>query len=156
MRGYVHKRGYEGKWESAEGLVFDTFKPEVHIVDNIEMDPQWARYLSIDWGFRNPCSCIWWASTPDDRIYAYKEIYKTGLTKPDFIRMIKENTDTSEKIRYAAVDSADQDGVDQLRRAYFRVEEPKKSRVAQIDAIKERLTVKGRRNKITFHLFPAG
>ena len=141
LEGLRYKRGYEGKWESAEGLVFDTFMPEVHIVDNFEMDPEWARYISIDWGFRNPCSCIWWARTPDDRIYAYKEIYKMGLTKPDFIRMIKENIDTSEKIRYAAVDSADQDGVSQLRKAGIRVEQPKKSRITQIDAIKERLRV---------------
>ena len=41
----------------------------------------------------------------------------------------------------AAVDSEDQDGVEQLRGAGFRVVQPKKDRVAQIDAVKERLKV---------------
>ena len=58
LEGLRFKRGYEGKWESAEGLVFDKFSPEIHIIDNFEIDPNWKRYLSVDWGFRNPSSCI--------------------------------------------------------------------------------------------------
>ena len=141
LEGLRYKRGYEGKWESAEGLVFDTFTPDVHIIDSIDLDENWNRYLSIDWGYRNPSSCIWWAESPDDRLYAYKEIYKTGLTRTDLIEMIDENTEDEEYIRYAAVDSADQDGVEHLRRARITVKEPKKSRIAQIDAIKQRLKV---------------
>ncbi|MDE0484016.1 MAG: hypothetical protein OXI67_15670 [Candidatus Poribacteria bacterium] len=141
LEGLRYKRGYEGKWVSGEGLVFDTFLPEVHVIDNFTISTKWARYISIDWGFRNPSCCIWWARSPDDRIYAYKEIYKTKLTKPDFIRMIKANCDASDRIQYAAVDSADQDAVEQLQRAGFRVRQPKKSRSTQIDVIKERLKV---------------
>ncbi len=141
LEGLRYKRGYEGKWVSGEGLVFDAFLPEVHVIDNFTISTKWERYISIDWGFRNPSCCIWWARSPDDRIYAYKEIYKTKLTKPDFIRMIKANCDASDRIRYAAVDSADQDAVEQLQRAGFRVKQPKKSRSTQIDAIKERLKV---------------
>ena len=141
LEGLRYKRGFEGKWESAEGLVFDTFSPDIHIIDKIELDKNWRRYISIDWGFRNPSSCIWWAVSTDDRIYAYKEIYKTGLTRTDLIQMILANCDKSDLIYYAAVDSADQDGVAHLKRARFNVKEPKKSRIAQIDAIKQRLKV---------------
>ena len=141
LEGLRYKRGYEGEWCSGDGLVFETFQPEVHVIDNFTISSRWARYLSIDWGFRNPASCIWWARSPDDRIYAYKEIYKTKLTKPDLIRLIKQNCDASDRIQYAAVDSADQDAIEQLQRAGFRVNEPKKSRTTQIDAIKERLKV---------------
>ena len=65
----------------------------------------------------------------------------TKLTKPEFIQMIKANMGESEHIYHAAVDSADQDGVEQLKKAGIYVNEPKKSRAAQIDAIKERLRV---------------
>lgn len=140
LEGLRFKRGYLGEWASGEGLVFTKFDPEIHIVDTTIM-PNWRRYLSVDWGTRNPSSVIWWARCPDDRLYAYKEIYKTRLTKPDLIRLIKDNCDPYDKIHYAAVDSADQDGVEQLRRAGFRVNEPKKDRVAQIEAIKERLKI---------------
>ena len=139
LDGLRFKRGFLGLWASGEGLVFEDFEPETHVVD-ISIMPNWRRYLSVDWGFRNPASVIWWALSPDDRLYAYKEIYKTRLTKPDLIQLIKDNCDPHEdKIHYAAVDSEDQDGVEQLKRAGFRVNEPKKDRVAQIDAVKERL-----------------
>lgn len=139
LDGLRFKRGFLGLWASGEGLVFEDFEPETHVVD-VSIMPNWRRYLSVDWGFRNPASVIWWALSPDDRLYAYKEIYKTRLTKPDLIQLIKDNCDPHEdKIHYAAVDSEDQDGVEQLKRAGFRVNEPKKDRVAQIDAVKERL-----------------
>ena len=140
LEGLRFKRGFLGLWEGGEGLVFKKFEPEVHIVD-VTIMPNWKRYLSVDWGFRNPSSVIWWAHSPDDRLYAYKEIYQTELTKPDLIRLIKKNCDRYDRIQYAAVDSEDQDGVEQLRRAGFRIKEPKKDRIAQIDALKERLKV---------------
>ena len=141
LEGLRFKRGYLGEWASGEGLVFQKFEPEIHIVDTTIM-PNWKRYLSVDWGTRNPSSVIWWAQSPDDRLYAYKEIYRKGLTKPDLIRLIKKNCDKRyDRIVYAAVDSADQDGVEQLRQAGFRVNEPVKDRVAQIQAVKERLKV---------------
>ena len=139
LDGLRFKRGFLGLWASGEGLVFEDFEPETHIVDTTIM-PNWKRYLSVDWGFRNPASVIWWALSPDDRLYAYKEIYRTKLTKPDLIQLIKDNCDKRyDRIQYAAVDSADQDGVEQLRQAGFRVKEPKKDKVAQIDGVKERL-----------------
>ena len=143
LEGLRFKRGFLGLWGSDEGLVFEGFDPEIHVVDtSTSIMPNWKRYLSVDWGFRNPSSVIWWARTPDDRLYAYKEIYKTGLTKPELIQLIKDNIDDRyDRIQYAAVDSEDQEGVEMLKRAGFRVKEPKKDRVAQIQAIQERLKV---------------
>ena len=141
LEGLRYKRGYEGLWVSGEGLVFEEFQPDIHIIDNFDVPDEWIRFLSIDWGYRNPASCIWWAKDKDGRVYAYKEIYKTKLTQPDFIKMIKDHREEGERIDYAAVDSADQDAVEQLKQAGFRVEEPKKSRAKQIDAVKQRLKV---------------
>ena len=140
LEGLRFKRGFLGLWGSGEDLVFEKFDPEIHIVDTTIM-PNWPRYLSVDWGYRDAASVIWWAHAPDDRLYAYKEIYKPGVIKPDLIQMIKDNCDREDRIRYAAVDSADQDGVEQLRRAGFRVNEPKKDRVAQIQDVQKRLKV---------------
>ena len=143
LEGLRFKRGFLGEWSSGEGLVFEDFFPETHVIDNFTISPRWTRYMSVDWGYRNPASVIWWALSPDDRLYAYKEIYKTKLTKPDLIDLVKANCPRTERIRHVAVDSADQDGVEQLQRAGFRVNEPKKDRVAQIDGVKERLKVDG-------------
>ena len=61
LEGLRFKRGFLGEWSSGEGLVFDKFDPELHIVDTTIM-PNWVRYLSVDWGTRNPASAIWWAA----------------------------------------------------------------------------------------------
>ena len=140
LEGLRFKRGFLGLWASGEGLVFQKFEPETHIVDATIM-PNWKRYLSVDWGYRNPASVIWWARSPDDKLYAYKEIYKTGLIKPELIELIKDNCDHYDRITYAAVDSEDQEGVEQLQRAGFRVNEPVKNRIAQIQGIQDRLKV---------------
>ena len=141
LEGVRYKRGYEGVWASAEGLVFEAFSPEIHIIDKFDIPKEWPRYLSIDWGFRNPASCIWWARDPDNRLYAYKEIYKTKLTAPEFIQLIKANIKDGEIIHYASVDNADQDAIEQLRKARIRIKEPKKSRISQIDIVQQYLKV---------------
>ena len=143
LEGLRFKRGFLGLWASGEDLVFEGFDPEIHILDKTSASimPNWPRYLSVDWGYRDAASVIWWAHAPDDRLYAYKEIYKTGVIKPDLIELIKDNCDRDDKIRYAAVDSADQDGVAQLKLANFRVNEPPKDKVAQIQAVQKRLKV---------------
>ena len=142
LEGVRFKRGFLGEWGAGEGLVFKKFDPEIHIVDTTIM-PNWKRYLSVDWGYRGPASVIWWALSPDDRLYAYKEIYKTELIKPELIQLIDDNCDRYDRIQYAAVDSADQDGVAQLKLAGFRVNEPVKDRVAQIQSVQQRLKVDG-------------
>ena len=142
LEGVRFKRGFLGEWGAGEGLVFKGFDPEIHIVDATVM-PNWKRYLSVDWGYRGPACVIWWALSPDDRLYAYKEIYKTQLIKPELIQLIKDNCDRYDRIQFAAVDSADQDGVEQLKRAGFRVNEPVKDRVAQIQSVQQRLKVDG-------------
>ena len=144
LEGLRFKRGFLGEWGGGEGLVFDRFDPETHILSasaSTLIMPNWPRYMSIDWGFRAPSSVLWWARSPDDRLYAYKEIYQTQLTKPELIELIVSNCDAGDRIRHVAVDSSDQDGIAQLRQAGFRVNEPKKDRVAQMDSIKERLKV---------------
>ncbi len=139
LEGLRFKRGFLGLWEGGEGLVFK-FDPEIHVVDTTIM-PHWKRYISIDWGFRNAASVIWWALTPDDRLIAYKEIYKKGVIKPDLIPMIKANCDRYDRIQHIAADSEDQDGIEQLRRVGYRVNEPVKDKVAQIQAVQKRLEV---------------
>lgn len=40
----------------------------------------WKCLRSIDFGYRNPFVCQWWAVDTDDRMYLYREIYMTGRT----------------------------------------------------------------------------
>ena len=83
-----------GKWAAAEGLVYDTFNPAVHIHKPIGLPPaEWTRYWTVDFGYTNPFVCQWWALDPDGRMYLYREIYFTQRLVEDhaeiLLKMVK-------------------------------------------------------------------
>ena len=79
LTGVRYLRLRKGIWAAAEGLVYDTFDPAVHLWKPIANPPhEWPRYLSIDFGYRNPFAALWIAVDPDNRMFLYREIYMTG------------------------------------------------------------------------------
>jgi PBSX family phage terminase large subunit len=79
LTGVRYLRLRKGLWAAAEGLVYETFNPDVHLYKPIGHPPaEWTRYLAVDFGYRNPFTCQWWAEDRDGRLYMYREIYKTG------------------------------------------------------------------------------
>ena len=67
----------EGRWDIGnEGLVYDNFDSAVHVVDAFPIPVAWRRFRSIDFGYNNPFLCQWWALSPDDVMYLYREIYE--------------------------------------------------------------------------------
>ncbi len=77
LKGVYRLRYVEGKWIAFEGMIYDNFEPTTHIIDPFEIPHDWPRYRVIDFGYRNPFVCQWWAVSPDDIYYMYREIYMT-------------------------------------------------------------------------------
>ena len=75
LKGVYRLRYVEGLWVAFEGMVYDNFDASIHIIDPFEIPQEWPRYRSIDFGYRNPFVCQWWAVSPDDIYYLYREIY---------------------------------------------------------------------------------
>ena len=73
--GVRYKRLYEGLWVSAEGIVYETYNPDVHVVDR-----PWSPIVyyigSIDWGFKNPGVFQVWGVDADGRMYRVWEVYR--------------------------------------------------------------------------------
>ncbi len=90
LTGVRRARLYEGKWVAAEGLVFEEYDPAIHLADPIAKLPEgWTLYLAVDFGYRNPFVCQWWAIDTDGRMWLYREIYKTGRLVEDHAKQIK-------------------------------------------------------------------
>jgi phage terminase large subunit len=64
-----------GKWAAQQGMVYDGFDTNVHLVKTFRIPSQWRRIRVIDFGYTNPFVCQWWAIDPDGRMYLYREIY---------------------------------------------------------------------------------
>lgn len=88
LTGVRHTRLVEGKWASAEGLVYDGWNEDVHLIDRFDIPSNWRRVRSIDFGFTNPFSCLWAAINNDGDIYIYREVYGTEKIVQDWAKEI--------------------------------------------------------------------
>jgi Phage terminase large subunit len=76
LTGVRYQRLRRGIWAAAEGLVYGTFDPAIHMRDAIGRPPDnWPRYLSVDLGYINPTVVQFWCVDPDGRLIMYREIY---------------------------------------------------------------------------------
>ena len=79
LTGVFKLRYKDGEWASFEGLVYP-FDPAKHLIDPFEIPQSWRRILDVDFGFDHPFVCHWWAVSPSDVWYLYREIYYTHRT----------------------------------------------------------------------------
>ena len=112
LTGHRKERLLRGKWTLAEGVVYE-FNELVHLIKRFPIPKDWQRFLSIDFGYRNPFCCNWWAVHPETgAAYRYREIYMRGRLVRIHAEEIKKQSE-NEKIQFAVCDH-DADGRDIL------------------------------------------
>lgn len=80
LTGLRYQRGRLGKWAGAEGMVYEQWDDDIHLLDWFSPPSSWRRYRAIDFGYTNPFVCQWWAEDEDGRLYLYRELYMTRRT----------------------------------------------------------------------------
>lgn len=75
--GMWYDRAIKGLWVAAEGIVYEGWNPDIHVIEPFEIPASWTRVRGIDWGYTNPFVMLWGALDPDGRLYIYKEYYVT-------------------------------------------------------------------------------
>lgn len=88
LTGVRYKRLRLGLWVAAEGQVYESFDPTVHLVDPFDIPAEWTRWISIDFGYTAPFSAQWWAEDGDGRLYLYRQIYRTRRLVEDHAKHI--------------------------------------------------------------------
>ena len=97
MTGVRYKRLYLGMWAAAEGMVYDLWDPEVHMISLSELPPdwpEWTHYWSIDFGFTHPFVWANWIEGPDGVLYLVQQIYRTQQLVEDLAEEIMDITQT--------------------------------------------------------------
>lgn len=69
------QRLYYGKWAAAEGVVYDGWDADVHVVPQRPLPADWQRVWGIDFGHTSPFVWQCWAVDPDRRMWMEAEIY---------------------------------------------------------------------------------
>ncbi len=70
---------YYGEAESSEGLVYDNFDRNIHVIDDFKLSPHWTKFRAIDPGRVDPYAVLWGVMTPWADFILYREYYKRNL-----------------------------------------------------------------------------
>jgi phage terminase large subunit len=126
-----------GQFVQLEGLIYDEFDPNLHVVD-VEPGEDWERYSAIDFGYTNPFVCLWGALDGDGRLYIYDEHYKTRELISYHAVEIKQRG----PVRMSVADHDAQD-VAELRQAGVNTKPAEKDVLPGIRTVKARLQKHG-------------
>ena len=139
-KGLTNQRMVAGLWVNAEGLVWPEFDYNTHVILPFELPADWARYVTIDFGYNSPSVCQWWARSPSDELYMYREIYQSNLNDEQLADMVVEYSRT-EQVRYAVVDFANQSGASILRNRGISTKNCKKAIERGVQVVAQRLDI---------------
>lgn len=139
LTGLRYKRGRLGLWVGAEGQVYETYDPSVHLINRFDIPADWRRFRSIDFGFVHPFVCQWWAEDHDGRMYRYRELYVTGHLVEDLAAAINVLSE-GEAIEYTVTDHDAEDRATLERYGIYSIP-AKKTVLEGIQAVAERLRV---------------
>ncbi len=87
----------EGRWDVIEGQYFTEFDPEIHVIEPFRIPDHWKKYRCMDYGL-DMFAMLWFAISPDGRIYVYKEFCAPNLTIEDAAEKALEYTESGEEI----------------------------------------------------------
>lgn len=74
----LYRRYVLNSHEVTEGLVYDEYDENKHLVDPIEIPDTWEKGFGLDHGVTNPTAVLWYAIDQDGVIWLYDEHYRGG------------------------------------------------------------------------------
>lgn len=130
--GVFFKRYILGLWAMAEGIIYDMFQPELHVVDIQSLEDNeviiWTGdyYVSCDYGTQNPTAFLLWRKATNGKWYCIKEYYYSGREKGKQKTDIEFSEDLKDWLgdivpRYVIVDPSAASFKAQLKKDGFHV-----------------------------------
>jgi PBSX family phage terminase large subunit len=143
LTGVRKLRLRHGKWVQAEGVVYEGFDREVHIIDRFDIPLDWPRYWVIDFGFVHPFVWQAWAVGPDGTLYRYREVYMTHRLVQDHAKQIKRLAENEPQPVYVICDHDAEDRATFERHTGLPTIAAHKTVSDGIQAVAARLQVQG-------------
>lgn len=102
--GVFFDRMILNKWTFAEGVIYDKFNRDAHVLDEIPTERIKSWFLGIDWGYENPLAILLIGEDGDGVYYETDEIYVKHQVIDDSIKSLLAKWDKY-KIECAYADS---------------------------------------------------
>lgn len=95
LTGIRRDRLYLNKWVSVEGIVYEDYAPSKHNIQTSSIvwgaPANWLFARSIDFGYRNPFVCLWFAINRESaEVYLIGQYYMTQRTITEHIKHIEK------------------------------------------------------------------
>lgn len=94
--GVFYDRYILGKWTLAEGVIYDKFRRDYHVIDKYPKDRIKEYCLGIDWGYENPMAILLIGITGDKQFYVIDELYLKHQVIDDSLKDIIKWDNVSE------------------------------------------------------------
>ena len=91
----------EGDWDIFSGQFFPEYRLEKHGCTPFTIPSHWKRFVSIDWGYNDPCAVLW-HTISDAHIYTYRELYVRQKTASQLAAEILRLNGTEQIAYYVA------------------------------------------------------
>lgn len=82
----------DGEEGSSFGVVYPEFDPDLHVCKPFKIPKDWPRWRVVDFGFSDPTVCLWFALSPNETAYVYREHYVRSQGVKYHANMIKEKS----------------------------------------------------------------
>jgi phage terminase large subunit len=143
LEGVARERYWLGKWVGADGLVYDRWDRQVHVVENTA--PPKRVVLGVDDGYNDPFVCLRVHVDPDGRAHIASEVYESKLIESEKLARVREMLG-ADKDAPVYCDSASPALIERFRREGINAIPCKKgpdSVVAGISIVQKRLVDAG-------------
>jgi len=142
LTGVAFKRYVLGQWAGAEGIVYDRWDREVHIVQK-PLDTQWSRMLVCqDDGYTNPAVMLLLGEDSDGRIHIISEWYKSKQLEAQVIEYAR-SVDAQYSPDAFVIDPSAKKLIEAMRNEGLSVIEANNDVLYGIRAVQGRLNVQG-------------
>jgi phage terminase large subunit len=99
----LRKAYAEGDWDLFAGQFFDEFRRERHVCKPFPVPSWWPKWCAADWGYEKPACNLWFARSPEGRIYVTDESYVTRVQTKELGKQWREQTG-ERQLQYRALD----------------------------------------------------
>ena len=141
LTGVRRKRLLEGIWATAEGVVYDTFDPVIHVKARPD-EEMVSWYLAMDEGYTNPAVILLIGVDTDGRWHVAREWYERGQLESAVVAKAKEWC-TEKLCTLVAVDEAAAGLIAALRNAGLPAHPAKGRVLTGIQHMQDRLKIQG-------------
>lgn len=124
LTGVRKERLRYGRWAAAEGVIFENWRDELHLVDRYPVPDSWTRYWVVDFGFTHPFVLQCWAEDPDGRLVLYREIFHTKRMVEEHAKQILREV-TRPTVSEDRLDKGELGPLDDVNRGWRVWTEPK-------------------------------